>query len=267
MDEVWTSCSYVHDVCIDNGVTTPLEIIPYSVDPAKYKKEYPLFDQVQQFAQDKFVFYTISEFSQRKGLSLLLQAFHLEFNQNEPVELLLKLSIPGNPNPMQVIDAWRDGIKRGMKLYKDTAHYKKEAVLCGSLSEDELNSLHQHLDCFVSASYGEGFCLPAMDAVGFRSTPIVPSSTGFKDFIDMLNGWKVPCTLKPCFGALDSGVEGLYSSEENWYEIDVNYLRGIMRKAYEDKDTKKTKEENSKHTVQAFSHKEVGKLMKELLSG
>ena len=113
----------------------------------------------------------MGEFVSRKNIEALIKAFHLEFHPAEPVNLFLKIHRP-NTNPDECMKTFQDyvtHIKSGLKLRQN---YKEEIVLSGRFNRVDLLSLMNQCHCFVMPSYGEAWCIPAFDAMGFGKTPI-----------------------------------------------------------------------------------------------
>lgn len=182
---------------------------------------------------DKYVFYFIGEFSARKNLTALLLAFHTEFDPHEPVELVIKTSVP-NKKPKEsfnLISTYCEHIKKQLKLYKDTKHYKKEIVITDRYTDNQLMGLHQTCDCFCMLSHGEALCLPALDAECFGNAMVV------SDFDELslnfgANIFHVEGKMSPCTGALDT-FDFLYSGHDEWFVPDILSAKKCMRQAFE----------------------------------
>jgi len=257
MDEVWVINNHQKVTCTLMGVRPPIYVIPHAINLEKFNQHYPK-PRALELLDGNFIFYTIGEFIRRKNFTTLLQAFHLEFDPLENVELLIKTN--------QNIDKFMQDMRNGLKLYDDDRWYKKPKVLSHFLSEDELMGIHYHGNCFISTSFGEAWCLPATDALGFGKPIIVPKSTGF------LRMQSEACCLMadvnniPVFGAVESMKE-LYTSQETWYCPKVNDIRQCMRKIYENKNNiKQILLENGKMYVEKFSHDNVGKIIEQVLN-
>src|SRR5690606_13575351 len=126
------------------------------------------------YLKDKFVFYTIGEVSRRKNLVAFLKAFHLEFRPDENVAIVIKGNIPG-VSPNQVDEHIREicnTVKDQLKLYRRKELYHSEVIIGQRLNEEQIMQLHTTGDCYVSASYGEGWNMPAFDAMAMGKTPI-----------------------------------------------------------------------------------------------
>lgn len=266
MDGVIVACSANAECLKNSGVTVPIYIVPVPTNTEKFSKEHK---KLKLPTGDDFVFYFIGDFNRRKNLSALLKAFHGEFDKNEPVSLLIKTSKFGLTSQQcgDEVRAYCNEIKRGMKLYTSPNLYKQEVIITDHMTEEEINRLHCTCDCFVSATHGEGWAMPIHDAMGFGKWPICTQGTAMDDFlVDGENGFLVDSTEQPCWGVLDN-FNFLYSSRENWREIDIASLKDCMRIVYKNKHqywTEKRKQNLSKH-LEKFSHQNVGERLKAVL--
>ena len=132
------------------------------------------------------------------------------------------------------------------------SRYKKEIIILNRFSEAQMHSLHKNCHCMVMPSYGEAFCRPVVDALGYGNTPIVTDNTGMIDYIKKSNGYIVQSREEPVF-TTQAPLPYIYTAKENWQSIDVLDLMAKMRDAYNNKDSKK------KTNMSQFSYKSIGK--------
>jgi len=233
-----------------NKLQTPINVVSEAIDISKYDQHYePLKD-----LQGVFNFYFIGEFIERKNLTALLTAFHREFKSTELVNLVIKTS--GN---IEFINNTISKIKQELCIYHNLNNYKKEFIICNRMSEQGLNSLHKSCHCFVMPSYGEAYCRPAVDALGFGNTPIVTDNTGMVDYINNDNGWVVPSRIEPVY-TNNKPLPYIYTSKENWASIDILSLMRCMREAYESKQKKQ------QPNMEQFSYKTIGQNLDRVLN-
>jgi glycosyltransferase involved in cell wall biosynthesis len=132
------------------------------------------------------------------------------------------------------------------------------------MPDSAIIALHETCDCFVMPSYGEGWNLPAFDAMAMGKTPIVTACTSMSEFINPTNGYLIPSYTEPCFGMMNT-IDGLYTSRQTWERISVYSLRKAMREAFENrKDVSKAR--NGINNAENFSYENVGKQIKDKLS-
>lgn len=265
MDEAWVASRDSVVASRFSDVEIPMSVFPVPCDPSKYSQRWEKMEFPE--LKDKFVFYFIGEVTRRKNLVALLKAFHLEFETHEPVGLLIKANYPGL-SPAQcsqkIVEMVKD-VKKQLKKFKKNEFYKGEVVITQHLTDDQIMRLHASCDCFVMPSFGEGWCLPAFDAMAMGKTPICTNVGGMRDFIEINNnyaGWLVDCNPEPCFGMADCAVPELYTGMENWWNIEVNALAGMMRLAYEMEETRKERASCGIDRAYDFSYEVIGEKMR-----
>lgn len=163
----------------------------------------------------------------------MLIAYYSTFDSSDNVALIVKTHL-GNRDAggtSKVFHEICEDIKRGLNRFKNPSRYPKVVLISQFLSDEQINSLHQTGDCFVTTSHGESFCLPLVESLGFSNYAIGPEfgSIGDLPYISHVEG-----NLSPCFGAVDA-VEGLYSSDESWFNIDIRNLCEKMKYAFYEK--------------------------------
>lgn len=256
MDECWVINEYMKEVCINSGVKIPIKVVPHCINTDKYKQTYKQHSIIKE--KRDFVFYTIAEAIKRKNLITLIQAYYLEFDPIEPVQLIIKTN---NEGFIKIVDE----IGKGLKLYNDDKWYKKPLIVTQRLQDEQIDALHESCDCFVSTSFGEAWSIPTMDAIGFGKTPIVPNSTGFKDYVNNDIGWLIDTQPIPVFGAVDSLPE-LYSSNEKWFLPSLDQTRQYMREAYANSKLRTKKTERCISYIENYSYTKIGSHIKDILN-
>ena len=268
LDEAWVINNPSTPASLESGINIPIKVIPHASNVRKFDKKYNPLDAPELL--NNFVFYFIGDLTLRKNLPALLKAFHLEFGTNENVELLIKTSQYGL-GPDQCAEKVRDictQVKKNLKLYDSLENYKEELIVTDRLSEEEVYRLHTSCDCFVMPSYGEAWCIPAFDALGFGKTPICTDVGGMADFLKNKGASLVPGVSEPVFGMTDT-FDDIYTGQEDWTRIDIRKLQSEMRRVYETyKSDEESYAELQKAGVEAakeFSYEKVGQIIKDEL--
>lgn len=264
MDEAWVPCIQNQIASIDSYVKTPIKVVPVPADISKYQKTYEKANIPH--LKDKFVFYHIGEVNRRKNLFTLVKAFHLEFEPQEPVALVIKGTVPG-ASPADTerhIAEICNSTKRSLKLYNKLEVYHGEIIISKRLTEEEMMGLHASCDCYVSPSYGEAWNIPAFDAMAMGKTPICTDVGGPSDFIRDDAGWLVPWKPEPVFG-MEGTFNDIYVGNEDWAAIDVYELRKSMREAFEHRGLREIKAEIGMARAVEYSQQAVGMQMRNLL--
>lgn len=252
MDEIWVPSEYVKQSCLKSGVTTPIKIAPHCLDTETYKNNSAEV-RVQQLV-DSFNFCFVGEFSERKNLKALLRAFHAEFHPRENVNLYIKTSgLEANK-----LEEYCSTVKRGLKL---RSKYKNDLIISGRLDKKQYISILSQCHSFVMPSRGEGFCIPALEAMCLGIPSIYTSGIAVEEFAI---GESVKSQSQPCFGGMES-LQNLYTAKSRWREIDIEDLQIKMRSAYLSELKEETREK-CRTKAEEYSHENIGKLFKELLN-
>ena len=263
MDAAWVPSQQMVDAAKESNVTIPVKRIPYPTNVSKFERNYKKFNLG---SKDNFVFYTIAEMGKRKNLKAILQAFHTEFDVNEPVSLVIKTHRHGlsASDCRQGIENDCNTIKEWLKLYPSIDQYKKEIIITEFLSEESIYGLHKTCDCFVLCSYGEAWAVPAFDGMGFGKTPIVTNWGGFKEYITDDTGWLVDSHEEQVLGINDNLPE-LYTARETWAGVSIGHLRKCMREAYSNQELRSKKASLGIEKAYDFSYEKIGSLIKKEL--
>jgi len=148
---------------------------------------------------DKFVIFSSSQWTHRKGFDVLLKAYFSEFGLHEDALMVLKTY------NSYTHDAKR--IKAEIEHYKVTTSFEFNQrpknnnilVLPGFLPADNVAWLYQNSDVFALTSRGEGFGLPISEALINKKPVIVPKEGGHTDFIHPESAFFVDVTWDCCF--------------------------------------------------------------------
>ena len=264
LDEAWVINNQMVKASKDSGVNIPIHVVPHATNLQKFQLDYEKIDFLNG---DDFKFYFIGDLNKRKNLTAFLKAFHSEFDKSEPVSIVIKSSQYGLESEacaLKVRDICNE-VKFKLKKYQNLKDYKEDLIITDRLSEMDLMRLHNSCDCFVMPSYGEAWCIPAFDAMGFGKTPICTNTGGMADFIGNA-GWLIEGYQEPVYG-MNETFQNIFTSNENWCSIDVNEMKKVMRHVYESRGKLDKMRENGAKQVQEYSHQKVGAIIKGLLNG
>ena len=199
-------CRHNVQIFREAGVRVPLRVLPHGVDGERF----PLLARPRA-ATDPVVFGTISDFSYRKGIDVLVRAFRAEFALHEPVRLILK-----NSGGYPVADADDPRIE----------------LLPGLVSQSDLLPLLGRMDAFVLPSRGEGFGLTGLEAMATGLPLIATNWSGPADYLDPADSLPLDYRLVEAPGVAGPNFrfDGL------WAEPDEAHLRRLLRWIYEHQD-------------------------------
>ena len=262
MDEVWVPNNQMVEACHKSGVKVPIKVAPHSLDLAKYKNIEDCASAAEFDGCFNFCF--VGEMINRKNIEGLLRAFHSEFHPSEPVNLMLKISKSGlsSDDTLNAFKQLSDSVKSKLKI---RTKYKKEIAISGHLEDRHLLSLMSKCQCFVMPSFGEAWCIPALESMAIGMPVIYTGNTGMDDFC---HGWKVESEAKSCYNATDS-LDYMYTSHTKWMEPSIEHLASAMRVAYETYKNDKEKYDlicaDAQLRAENYSNMRVGRRLKELL--
>lgn len=256
MDDIWIPSERDRLNLTSSGVIKPIYKVPIPIDVAKFTQSYDSTELTLLKDKKSFIFYFIGEFIQRKGLEKLIQAFHIEFAPDEPVDLVIKTSKAGlTANQLaKHLNDYCNKIKSILRIYGNLDNYKKEMFITNRLSYNDLMALHYYSNCFVMPSSGESWSIPVADALGFGKTPIIVENTGPNDLVNDSNGWVVPSFQENVL-VLDPPLPDIYIGKEIWYNISIHQLCNTMRHAYEYKVVNKS--EKGMEDIYKFSYENI----------
>lgn len=151
-DEVWATSEWVRNIYWQAGVSVPIKVVHHGLDPKWTALQRPLNGGVTNFFHH-------GEPALRKGGQMTLDAFRRAFGDREDVHLTFKA------NSQHYLRAWHDG-----KF--SVPEYNNVTIITTLMHENELVDLYHKMDCMVYPSYGEGFGLIPLQALG-TAMPVI----------------------------------------------------------------------------------------------
>jgi glycosyltransferase involved in cell wall biosynthesis len=159
-DAVFVASRFVRDALINSGCVRPIFLIPIGLS-------FSMQGASLRAGKDRFRFLHVSSGFPRKGVDILLRAYAEAFSGRTDVELYVKTF----PNPHQNVRGDIDGLRaeRGAlpPIIVDEAHCDAAA----------LRALYDSADCVVLPTRGEGFNLPAAEALAM-GVPLILTGYG-----------------------------------------------------------------------------------------
>lgn len=230
-DEVWVPTTSLKSIFEQSGVTSPIFVIPHAIReevlaiPPK-KTGVPIGKDVP------VGFYSIGPWNARKNHIDLIRAYYAtKWTIQDRVRLqLFSLPVVRDANSCEAHE-W---------IANEAIRNLKEASPEGKLDLPALNLMAsprrymQHIKqahvanhVFITASRGEGFCIPAMDAVALGNH-VVGGFPALRDLaehapamVNILESRQVPITPMP-------EVSG-YEIDHEWWECPIKGLTGEFR--------------------------------------
>ena len=202
-DAVLVASRFVKRAVRNSGCTLPVAVIPMGVDHLDMQTtawQPPTSEEICRF-------FHLSSAFERKGPDLLLKAWLAQFSRDDPVELYIKAF----PNPHNHIHAlWAE---------LSAQHPRPPRVIIDEnpLDDKQLRALYASAHAMVLPTRGEGFNLPAAEALALGTPLLVTGHGGQTDFCNLDTAALIP------FLFAKSGSH-LKTTESCWVEPDIKSL-------------------------------------------
>ena len=243
------------------------EVVPHAHDADAW----PRPDQgVRLFAASDLVtptppytFYYVGAWNLRKNVEGVIRAYARTFVPSEPVRLIIQSA--GAPQHAGQLALMATGLQ---PEEWPTFNFSNERLL-----DVDIDGLHAGADCFVTASRGEAWNLPAFDAMLHGNHVIASFGEGSDDFLadtsaDLIESTRVPACGEVRMTAAPGGARAQYvgcqglTVRSTWLEPDIIQLGEAMREAFERRATLVREYD----PATKFGRQAVGALIKNLLT-
>lgn len=207
-----------------------------------------------------FVFYSIAKWEPRKSTHEAIGAFLRSFRPEEQAMFAIKTSEFGRwdgypDGPVSSVREWlRDPevAKAGWTIANVSTRLR---ITTERLSEDEIAQMHAIGHCYVSASHGEAWDMPAFDATVARAR-LVHVGFGGSEHYAAPNAISVadsdPCV--PCHRGYGWG-------DALWANVSVDRIGEAMRKAFLERQA------GDAIDLAPYSFEAIGKKLRKVVSG
>jgi glycosyltransferase involved in cell wall biosynthesis len=242
LDGVIVPCGWNADVFRNSGVKVPIHVVPHLSQFA----EIPTLNNVAREAlqarlghksllRDRFIFYTIGYWSNRKAPYLALEAYWQAFDAGDPVLMIVKTSTHDITSWHR---HWRNGFHRQHPSPERTvarlaAKYSRPAPFLiipdESLSDEEMFALHDMGDCFISLARTEGWGLGAFEAARLGKPVVMTGYGGQLEYLSPEYAWLVNYDMVPVYEPTWSSS---YKPGDYWSEPSVSHAASQLRNIY-----------------------------------
>ena len=245
LDAVLVPCQWNVDVFRRSGVTVPIHVVPHlsqfgDIDPPTDADHKSLRSRLGKIADldDRFVFYNIAYWSNRKAPYLALEAYWRAFDSNDKALMIVKTS----PRDItQYHRHWRNGFRLRNPSTLQTLnamasrHTNRAPVVLiadESLSDQEIMALHERGDCFTSLTRTEGWGLGAFEAARLGKPLIMTGYGGQLDYLDPALAYLVGHEMVPVHEPTWSAN---YRTTDLWAEPSIDHAAHQMREVFENR--------------------------------
>ena len=254
--ELWLPNQFNIDV-FSKSCLLPMYKVPYVVDVQKFdanktKLKMPL--------EDRYIFYSIFQWSARKNPEGLLSAYFSEFTEKDKVLLILKTYTSGF-GELQQREA-SDKINAFRRSMGDM-YFPPLFIVTNQLNDRQIVELHNSGDCYVSPHRSEGWGLPITEAMAAKKPVIATEWSGNMEYCNVNNSLLVGYSMLPVRDM--TNIHYGYNGRQNWAEPSIASLKWCMRTAYDNREDGCRLGLNGYETVKAYTSDNISKLMMERL--
>ncbi len=227
-DAVLAPSQFVAKALLDSGVSLPVHWVGFA-------PELDAFLAVDRAGErpvgDIFTFLHVSSAFPRKGIDVLLAAYARTFRAGDPVRLVIKTF--GNPH--------NDVAAQITALRAADPQAPMIEVIDDDFGVPEMADLFRDADAMVLPTRGEGFNLPAAEAMAACVPLIVTGYGGHMDFCNAANARLVDYRLAPSRSHLATPMS-------LWAEPDVADLAAALRDVHDDRAGREARARQA-HTI------------------
>lgn len=214
MDEIWVPSSFNVKTFADSGVKVPMHVMPLGVDCNYYNR-----DIVSYKKNERYTFLTVFEWGERKAPEVLLKAYSKAFQGNDEVVLICKVN--NSDSSLNVENAVR---KLGLPADGPEIIFLYNT----SFDDYEMPALYRSADCFVTATRGEGWGMPILEAMACGLPTIATDWSAQSDFLNEKTGFPVKVEK-----LIDAKAKCVYYEGFRWAQAEEEDLIEKMRWVYE----------------------------------
>ena len=175
--------------------------------------------------KEKFVIFSVSEWTNRKNFQCLIRSFIMEFYDKDDACLLLKISLPHGMTKDNFLKEF-EYIKNTTRTYKQNK--QNIVVIIDYINSKKMKYLYENCNVFALTSYGEGFSLPTSEAVINKKPVVCPREGGHIDYISKNNRYAIDGTWDTVFD------NPPYDPDGKWYIPKISSTREKLKLAYND---------------------------------
>jgi glycosyltransferase involved in cell wall biosynthesis len=219
LDHIIVPSQHVREAFERSGVKCPMSVVPHSFNADRWPC--PTQEELGQNRGGRFVFNTVATPIERKNLVGLMRVYFKAFEGFEDVVLRIKSNGDDSLFEQMLKEALAQaGISGRRPLVK---------IFRGKWSVDQIREFYLSSNCYVSATRGEGFGLPEMEA-SLCGRPVITTNWGAAP--EVLAGrshvYMVDYDLVPVSNMY--GI-GCYEPEQRWAAPKDDSLIEAMRAA------------------------------------
>ncbi len=223
VDELWVPSEYVKRMYVAGGIDPDrVAVVPNGVDLDLFRPEGERFP-LDAPEGTRFLF--VGGLIERKAPELLVAAYLDAFQGRDDVCLVIKSSGAG--------EIYADADLGRLEQYQRDGLLPRIVHIDHDLSDEQMAALYRACDVMVLPYRGEGFCMPALEAMA-SGLPVIATEGGPTDeFVPAGAGWRIPSALRPIPG--NQVDQWQTAGAAFMLEPDLAALRDLMLEADRDR--------------------------------
>jgi hypothetical protein len=238
LHEVWVPSKFHVEVFHSMGVSlSKLKVIPEAVDVWLLDPE--IVHPLPLRNKAEWTFVSVFKWEDRKGWRELVAAYFQEFTSRDPVALIIHSYLyqgEGDQwNAARLVDIAHEYLASEGILPPEEVR-PKFSFVGHFLSADEMRQLYKSGDCYVQASYGEGWGLPFHEAMSMGLPVIATEWSGQTEFLNDQVAYMIDVEK-----LVESPKHDQWFGGMKWAKPSVSSLRGHMRTVFDDQPAAREK--------------------------
>ena len=258
VDLLWTASKFCVDRFLQLGVPKDkVELFPEGVDVELFNPYVP-----PSLKTTDFIFGSIMGWSERKGVSVLLNAYLKEFGREEEVTLY----ISGGWYAQKVAEK---EVEETKKTIKKTS-FPRIVLDWSNRNDFEMPALFNSFDCLCYPTLGEGYCRPIVESLSCGVPVIVTDAPPMNEIVSKDVGYPIMVDKVAPEPRADWICD--YYKGADFFHPSEKHLRSLMREVFEHRDEAKAKAMRGRDFIKkehnvAFIIEDVVKRLQEIEIG
>ncbi|GMH52369.1 hypothetical protein TrRE_jg3650 [Triparma retinervis] len=246
MDEVWVPTPFHANIFSAGGVKIPISTLIETVDTAFFDPSLASPDPLSAYdiPSSAFRFLSVFKFEDRKGYDVLLSSYFEAFERGDDVALVILVS-----------DYHSRGGREDLESFCESRGYDLPSLppiyVLHSLPPLSLRGLYSSSSMFVLPSRGEGWGRPHVEAMSMGMPVAATNWSGPTAYMTRNNSYQIEVE-----GMVR--VEGGAFDGHMWAEPSKEKLKGIMRRAVEDREEGREKGRRAREDMLEYYNLEAG---------
>ena len=223
-EKIIVPCRWNAKTFQNNSAGAKCEVVPHIIEPKSTNTEAV---RLPISLEDKFVVFTLSQWTHRKGFDKLIQAFSAEFGKQTDAVLIIKTHgslTHSNERIQSEVKHFRDMV---LLEYNQRPNQNGILLVPGFLSDEQIAWFYGQADLFSLLTRGEGFGLTIAEAMAQGVPVLVPSEGGHMDFVDKESAFLADGMWDTCTFPVPP-----YESNGDWFITSIKSARKELRRAY-----------------------------------